>query len=435
MVHPENVANDNYNTKIGIVGLGFVGLPLALLFAEKGFKVTGIDVDNNKIEQLNNGISYLPDIPDSYLQRAVFLGNLVGTTDYDMIKALDVVIVCVPTPLTTYKNPDLSYLQLVGKELAPRIKNGQLIILESSTYPGTTEEVFQPMLENSGLKVGKDFFIGYSPERIDPGNKKYKVDEIPKIVSGITDQCLSKISTLYKKVFKKIVPVSSSRVAEFTKLLENSYRFINISFINEMAMLCDEMEINLWEAVAAANTKPYGFTPFYPGPGAGGHCIPVDPLYLVWKSNHYGIDSKMIRLSDEINDQISNYIVKNITNFLSEKEEKKVLVYGVTYKKDIDDVRESPAIKIISQLHLNGIGVSYHDPYVSKIKVGNKSYSSVNLTKTVLSETNCVLILTDHSEIPLENILEHAELVYDVRNVTNGLSGKAKIIRLGGGGQ
>nr|WP_309101229.1 nucleotide sugar dehydrogenase [Fredinandcohnia onubensis] len=418
---------------VGIIGLGFVGLPLSLLFAEKGFKVIGIDNDKTKIEKLNNGKSYLPDIKDQELLEVITAGKLMGTSDYDIIKTLDVIIVCVPTPLSSYKTPDLSYLVTVGKELAPRIKKGQLIILESSTFPGTTQEVFQPILEKSGLKAGKDFYLAYSPERIDPGNKQYKVTEISKIVSGVSDNCLQKIGELYKKVFQKIVPVSSTQVAEFTKLLENAYRFINISFINELAILSDAMEIDLWEAIEAANTKPYGFTPFYPGPGIGGHCIPVDPLYLAWKSNQCGFDNKMIQLSDEINDLTIDYIVQKIVKVLFDNNGKKVLIYGVTYKKDINDIRESPAIKIFQLLQQVGIEVSYHDPFVPEMKIGEHKYTSTPLTETTLQQSDCVLILTDHSTIPINKILDHGRLVYDARNVTSGIKSKAKIIRFGGG--
>ncbi|MEH7384979.1 nucleotide sugar dehydrogenase [Bacillus sp. JJ1521] len=433
VIHDNCDAKENAIVTVGIIGLGFVGLPLSLLFADNGFKVIGIDSDESKIEKLNNGVSYLPDITNQELQEVITTSKIKGTVDYDIVETLDVIIVCVPTPLTSYKTPNLSYLKTVGEELAPRIRKGQLIILESSTFPGTTKEVFQPILEKNGLKAGEDFFLAYSPERIDPGNKHYKVSEVPKIVSGVSSNCLQKICNLYKKVFQKIVPVSSTQIAEFTKLLENAYRFINISFINELAILSDTMEIDLWEAINAASTKPYGFTPFYPGPGIGGHCIPVDPLYLAWKSNQCGFDNKMIRLSDEINDLMIDYIVQKIKNLLFDKSSKRVLIYGVTYKKDINDIRESPAIKIMHLLLQLGIEVSYHDPYVPEMNISECKYTSISLTENTLQQSDCVVILTDHSNIPLDKILGHANLVYDVRNVTNRLKSKAKVIRFGGG--
>ncbi|MEH7380608.1 nucleotide sugar dehydrogenase [Bacillus sp. JJ1533] len=434
MVNQDNSdAKQSSIVTVGIVGLGFVGLPLSLLFADNGFKVIGIDSDESKIEKLNNGISYLPDIKDQELQEVIKGGKLTGTVDYDIVKSLDVIIVCVPTPLTSYKTPNLSYLKTVARELAPRIRKGQLIILESSTFPGTTKEVFQPLLEKDGLKAGEDFFLAYSPERIDPGNKKYKVSEIPKIVSGVSSNCLKKICNLYKKIFQNIVPVSSTEIAELTKVLENAYRFINISFINELAILSDTMKIDLWEAIDAASTKPYGFTPFYPGPGIGGHCIPVDPLYLAWKSSQYGFYNKMIGLSDEINDLMINYMVQQIQKLLFDKNKKRVLIYGVAYKKDINDIRESPAIKIIQSLQQLGFEVSYHDPYVPEINIKEYKYTSTPLTENTLQQSDCVVILTDHSNMPLQIILNHASLVYDVRNVTSGLRSKAKIIRFGGG--
>ncbi|MEH7223820.1 nucleotide sugar dehydrogenase [Bacillus sp. JJ1566] len=434
MVNQDNCdAEEGAKATLGIVGLGFVGLPLSLLFVDNGFKVIGIDSDETKIEKLNNGVSYLPDITNQELQEVITAGKLIGTGDYNIVESLDVIIVCVPTPITSYKTPNLSYLKTVGEELAPRIRKGQLIILESSTFPGTTKEVFQPILEKNGLKAGEDFFLAYSPERIDPGNDKYKVSEIPKIVSGVSANCLQKICNLYKNVFQKIVPVSSTQIAEFTKLLENAYRFINISFINELAILCDTMEIDLWEAIDAASTKPYGFAPFYPGPGIGGHCIPVDPLYLAWKFNQCGFDNKMIRLSDEINDQMIGYIIQQIQKLLVDKSRKRVLIYGVAYKKDINDIRESPAIKIIPLLQQLGLEVSYHDPYVPEMNIQECKFTSTPLTNNTLQQSDCVVILTDHTNLPIHKILEYASLVYDVRNVTSGLKGKAEIIRFGGG--
>jgi UDP-N-acetyl-D-glucosamine dehydrogenase len=422
--------------KIGIIGLGYVGLPLSLLFLEKGFQVVGIDLDQYKIKELNEVHCYLSDIIDCDLKGALSQERFIATSDYNVVKELDVIIICVPTPLAADLTPDLSYLQNVGNALNSNISKGQLVILESSTYPGTTREVLQPLLEQSGLKVGEDIFLGYSPERIDPGNKAFRIEEIPKVVSGVTEKCKSHIKDLYSQVFEKVVSVSSTEVAELTKLLENTYRFINISFINEFAILCDTLNIDVWETIQAAKTKPYGFSAFYPGPGIGGHCIPVDPLYLSWKAKQSDFKSRFIALSACMNQYISNYIVKQVTNqvlTMKRLEESNILIYGVTYKKDIHDVRESPALRIIQTLQQKGIKTSYHDPYVPELTVGDTKMNSITLSDQVLENADCVVILTDHSNIPVKQLLNKTKFVYDTRNVTRGLSGNAKVIRLGGG--
>lgn len=418
--------------KVGIIGLGYVGLPLALLFVSKNFEVIGIDANQSKVDSLNNCTSYIPDIKDSDLKNAVKSGKLCVSTDYKKIEDADVIIICVPTPLNSNHTPDLQYLISVGNQLYSHLKQGQLVILESSTYPGTTKNVLLPILEKSNLVVGKEFYLGYSPERIDPGNESLPVSKIPKVVSGITELCKDRVSEIYSEIFENIVLVSSTEAAELTKLLENTYRFINISFINELAILCDKLSLNVWEIIRAADSKPYGFSPFYPGPGIGGHCIPVDPLYLQWVAKQYGQDSEFITISDQLNHKIIQYIAQSIKDLLP-KENASVLIYGAAYKKNINDARESSIFPLIKYFESWGISVSYHDPFVPAIVAENKKYQSMPLTKELLSNSDCVLLLTDHSEIPLEKIMNYATLIYDTRNITEGKSGKAKIIRLGGG--
>lgn len=420
--------------KIGVIGLGYVGLPLALLFVKKGFEVVGIDIDQNKIGKLKKATSYIPDVDDHELEEATLSGRFSASSNYQSVESLDVIIICVPTPLTSTHTPDLSYLYGVGKLLVPYLKKGQLVILESSTYPGTTRKELLPVLEKSGLQVGLDFFLAYSPERIDPGNKVFSVEQIPKIISGVSEKCRDNIYNLYSQIYDQVVIVSSPEAAELTKLLENTFRFINISFINEFAMLCDKLHLNAWEIIEAANTKPYGFTAFYPGPGIGGHCIPIDPIYLLWTAKQHGTNSKFIELSDQLNQYIVFYIVNQITKLFPHKNSR-VLIYGAAYKKNIDDARESAIFPIIRILEKSNVHVSYHDPFIPEITVDGKKMKSIPLTETQLQEVDCILILTDHSQIPIQKILDHANLVYDTRNVTNNLSGKAKVIRLGGGMQ
>lgn len=428
--------NEPHSSKvICVIGLGYVGLPLALLFAKKKMNVIGLDLVEEKVKMLNNGQSYLPDVQDDEIQKALNEGFFTATTDYEAVKKAEVIVICVPTPLTDYGTPDLSYLQSVSMTLASLLQKDQLVILESSTYPGTTKEVLQPILEKSNLKAGRDFFLAYSPERIDPGNKQFKeVDKIPKIVSGVSPQCKQTVFDFYNQVFDQVVLVSTPEVAEFTKLLENSYRFINISFINELAIMCDQLGIDLWESIEAASTKPYGFVPFYPGPGIGGHCIPVDPLYLAWKGTRANVDNKFIHLADEINHTIEKYVISQIETFLGgDLQNKAILLYGIAYKKDIDDYRESPALFILHSLTDKGAKVSFHDPFISEVVAAGERIQSVNLNVEILSKSDLVVILTDHSALPVQMILDHSKLVYDTRNVTRNFKGNAKVFRLGGG--
>ncbi|WP_156290533.1 nucleotide sugar dehydrogenase [Oceanobacillus salinisoli] len=423
------------HTRVGVVGLGFVGLPLALLLNKKGFHVTGIDINDKKINSLVKGTSYIDDIPNESIKNALDSGKFTVTKNYESVQSLDAIIICVPTPLTKYKTPDLSYIQDVAYNLYPRLTKGQLVILESSTFPGTTKEILKPILEKSNLRVGVDIFLCYSPERIDPGNKDTEVEAVPKVISGVTKACSSKIEELYSQIFNHTVSVSSTEVAEFSKLLENSFRYVNISFINEMALLSDGLNIDLWEVIDAASTKPYGFTPFYPGPGIGGHCIPVDPIYLSWKAKQAGIQTNFIDLSDRINTQLTEYLTSQLIKNLSVQnlQNKNILLYGLAYKKDISDYRESPSISIMKELLEMGANVSFHDPFVSKIDINGQEFQSVELTKDTLQQNDCIVILTDHSEIPLDLIIENSSLIYDTRNITKNYKEKRNIIRFGSG--
>ncbi|WP_242221194.1 nucleotide sugar dehydrogenase [Bacillus cereus group sp. BfR-BA-01380] len=430
---PKNINFQSGKLKIGVIGLGYVGLPLALLFTQKGFQVLGIDIDQNKIESLAKGISYILDIQDEYLNQLITNGDFRVSSNYHDLKDFDVIIICVPTPLSADNTPDLSYLQTTGKKLIPWLKKDQLIILESSTYPGTTREVIQPLLEKSGLTIGKDLYLAYSPERVDPGNRAFLLEEIPKVVSGVTDSCLKNIYDLYCQIFKKVIPVSSTEVAEMTKILENSFRFINISFINEIAILCDTLKINVWEVIDAAKTKPFGYTPFFPGPGIGGHCIPIDPLYLQWKVKQNGFDTQFINLSHQINQSIPHYVVNQVQRLIQDKENPSILIYGVTYKKDINDLRESPAYPIIENLKALGTIVYYHDPYVNEINIAGQKMVSVPLNDQLYQKIDCIIILVDHTQIPIHEMMEKAKIIYDTRNITQGLSGKAKVFLLGAG--
>ncbi|MFM9281222.1 nucleotide sugar dehydrogenase [Paenibacillus jiagnxiensis] len=432
-----NMYPDHSNEQIAIIGLGFVGLPLAMLLVHKGFKVIGIDIDITKINNLNEGKSLSPDIDGKEVKELVSAGQLTVTTDYDRVKDADIIIIAVPTPLGEDQNPELSYLESVGRALSPRIQKGQLIILESSSFPGTTRDILMPLLKTSGLQIGRDVHLAYSPERIDPGNKDFSLAQIPKVVSGLTEKCADHVFRFYSKVFDQVFKVSSLEVAELSKLLENTYRLINISFMNEFAQLCDELQIDAWEVINASSTKPYGFQAFYPGPGIGGHCIPVDPLYLQWKAKQSGFQSRFITLAHIMNEQISNYIADQIKEHLSCEADLKdvnILIYGVTYKKDTSDIRESPALSLIRVLLNWGASIHYHDPYIPEFSLDGLKYSSEPFTDDIFEKTDCVLIATDHSQIPIEHILEKSKFVYDTRNVTKDLSGKANVVRFGGGG-
>jgi len=428
-----------------VIGLGYVGLPLALLLVEKGFVVYGIDVDERKVNRLISRSSYLPDVRDDQIAAAMDSGRFHPGTEMAKAGEGDAVIICVPTPLTSYHTPDHSYLQSAARSVGEHLRQGQTIILESSTYPGTTREVLVPMLEQtSGLRAGKDFHVGYSPERIDPGNSRYTVEQIPKLVSGLTVGCAERVEEIYSRVFQRIVLVSRLEIAEMAKIVENSHRLVNISFVNELAWICEKMDIDVWEVIDAAATKPFGFTAYYPGPGIGGHCIPVDPLYLQWKAKAYGAESRFIALSDQLNRSIPQLVADKVFELLRASDEKGqtgetarqplIVIYGVAYKKDVNDVREAPALELIEILTSRGAAVVYHDPYVDRIEVSGHRFSSVELTDDLLQAADCVIILTDHTGIPAERIVRNARLVVDTRNATAGVSDSAgHVYRLGSG--
>ncbi|MFZ5470432.1 MAG: nucleotide sugar dehydrogenase [Myxococcota bacterium] len=411
--------------KVGIVGLGYVGLPLGLTFAEAGFPVTGIDLDARKLAALGRGESYLRHISAERVARAQKEKRFSATSTFARAGELDCVVICVPTPLTAAREPDLSFIEKSGQALAPHVRKGQLYVLESTTYPGTTEEVLRPLLEGNGLRVGRDFHLAFSPEREDPGNGKFDTRTIPKVVGGCTPSCLEAAQTLYGAALAQVVPVSSTRVAELAKLLENIFRCVNIALVNELKMLCDRMGIDVWEVIHAASTKPFGFMPFHPGPGLGGHCIPIDPFYLTWKARSFDFQTKFIELAGEVNAQMPLYVVQRTMEALNTHKKAlhgaKLLVLGVAYKKDVDDMRESPSLKVIRLLEERGAGVDYHDPYVPELMAGHgilRPMRSVSLGAEPLSHYDAVLILTDHSGIDYAEVASHARLVIDTRNAT-----------------
>ncbi|MET3506871.1 nucleotide sugar dehydrogenase [Halalkalibacter oceani] len=405
------------NTKIAIIGLGYVGLPLAMLFASKDYPVIGIDIDQSKVEKIKSGKSYLSDLSDQEVEAFMKTGRVDVTSDFSRAKEAEAILLCVPTPLREHKYPDLSYLQTAISTLLPHLQKGQLLVLESSTFPGTTEEVMLEMVEKAGFAVGEDLFIGYSPERIDPGNHMYTLGQIPKVVSGVTDKCLKKVTSIYGAAFETLVPVSSPKVAEMTKILENAQRLINISFMNEMAQICHGLDIDIWEVIQAASTKPYGFTPYYPGPGIGGHCIPVDPLYLKWKANNANMPTTFIDLAKDVNDAQPRYIMKRIEELIGEPaEEKSVLLIGMTYKRDVNDIRESMSVPVMAHVIGKGYQADYYDPYVEEIEINQQMYQSIALEQKVIESYNCVVILTDHSQIDYTALKAHAKLILDTRN-------------------
>lgn len=418
---------ENYIKKlrIAIIGLGYVGLPLAMLFEKKGFEVIGIDCSADKLQNISRGKSYLSDITDEEVKKFSKSKNFKATTKYEEVINVDVCILCVPTPLNIHHEPDMQYIESAIHSISPYIKNGKLIVLESSTYPGTTEEFLLPKLVEKGLLIGTDFFLGYSPERIDPGNSTYELSSIPKLISGVTSECKDRLNMLYSQVFDRTVLVSSPTVAEMTKLLENTQRFINISFMNEMAMLCNSLRINVWEVLEAAETKPFGFTKYTPGPGIGGHCIPVDPLYLSWKAAQQGLESKFINLSKNINDEMPNYVISRLFELLNPDKklsEAKILVVGLTYKKDVNDTRESTSLDIFKELLSHIENVYYFDPYIPEININGKDYLSVSIEEEKLQEYDCVVILTNHSNIDYQHLIKQSRLIFDTRNEIKGVN-------------
>ena len=430
--------------RIGVIGLGYVGLPLIVEFCLKGFNAIGFEVDDKKTSELGAGRSYIVDVTDENLKKCVDNGKLTATTDFSKLGDCDVIIICVPTPLRKTKDPDMSYIMTAGGEIQKYMRRGQLIILESTTYPGTTDEVLLPMFEKQGFKLDEDFLLAFSPERVDPGNPQFQTHNIPKVVGGVSSDSTDVSAFLYSQIVGEVFPVSSARVAEAAKLWENTFRAINIGMANEMAKLCNALGIDTWEVVSAAATKPFGFMPFYPGPGIGGHCIPLDPHYLSWKARQHGFDSQFISLAEQVNSTMPNYVVELATNALNDAKKavngSKILIRGVAYKKDIDDMRESPALSIIDLLRSDGADVYYHNPFVPEVTfdhaytIGDaEPLHNKDLTDELISGSDCVIICTEHSEVDYGRVCELASLVVDTRNALSNEvrnDSKARIVRL-----
>ena len=427
-----------HEARVGIVGLGYVGLPLVLRFGEEHFPVLGFDVDPVKVRKLQAGESYIRHIPAERLRVLIKEKQFEPTTDFQRLAEADCIIICVPTPLTPKKDPDLQYIENTTHAISRTLRKGQLVCLESTTYPGTTEEILLQRFRATGLEAGSDYFLIFSPEREDPGNPKYSTRTIPKVVGGITPDCLEVGTTLYGQVIDRVVPVSSTRAAELVKLLENIYRCVNIALVNELKLLGDRMNIDVWEVIDAASTKPFGFTPFYPGPGLGGHCIPIDPFYLSWKAKEYDFSTRFIQLAGEVNASIPHYVVERIGKALNDRSRSirgsKILILGVAYKKDVDDVRESPALEIMEILQAKGALLSYSDPYIPrlhKMRAYDFSHmSSLPLNEDVLKSQDLVLITTDHSSIDYQWVVDHASTIVDTRNATRRVTrGREKVVK------
>ncbi len=418
---------DDKSAVVGIIGMGYVGLPLMHAFCKAGFRVLGFDVDESKVRVLNEGGSYIKTIDAAMISAHRAAGLFEATADYARIAGADAVLICVPTPLDKFRNPDLSYVENTGRRIGANMRAGQLVVLESTTYPGTTEEVLMPLLEKSGLKCGEDFFLAYSPEREDPGNPKYTAANTPKVV-GATDPVGGEIAARLYSGIVRVVVVSSPAVAEACKILENIYRSVNIALVNELKMLFEKMGIDVWEVIDAAATKPFGFQAFYPGPGLGGHCIPIDPFYLAWKARQYDFTTRFIELAGEINTAMPEYVVNKVAQAISDRGKAlrgaKILLVGMAYKKDVDDMRESPGIRLLDMLVKRGADVAYHDPYIPALpKMRDYAYQmdSVPLSDEVLARQDCVLIVTDHTDIDYERLVERSRVVVDTRNATKAI--------------
>ncbi len=419
---------------VGIVGLGYVGLPLAVAFAGAGFRVVGFDIRQGNVDSVNRGVSYIADVSDDDLSSMVKAGRLEATVDQSRLAEVDAICICVPTPLTPTKDPDLSYIIFESGEISKYLKPGQLVVLESTTYPGTTRQVVMSRLEESGLKCGTDFFLAYSPERVDPGSKEYSVKNTPKIVGGVDPRSTGFARLLYSQIAGSVLPVSSPEVAEMTKIFENVFRGVNIALVNELAHLCEKTGISVWEVIDAASSKPFGYMPFYPGPGIGGHCIPLDPYYLANKAREFDFHTRFIELAAEINEQMPYHVVQRVMEALNNRGRSlkgaRVLVLGVAYKKDVEDTRESPALRIIRLLGEKGAEVSYNDPYVPRLRLPARDMESVELTPATLASIDCIVIATDHSCYDMDKIVAGGRLVFDTRGATRGLEGE-HIARLG----
>ncbi|UCD93493.1 MAG: nucleotide sugar dehydrogenase [Candidatus Zixiibacteriota bacterium] len=418
--------------RVGIIGLGYVGLPLAVEFAEAGFNVTGFDILKEKVKLINSGRSDIDDVPDLRVEQLVKAGKLVATIEPRLLRKMDTVSICVPTPLSKTKDPDVSYILAAVEWVRQNIHKGMLIILESTTYPGTTEDMILPILQESGLKVGRDFYLAFSPERVDPGNVKFTTKNTPRVVGGITPRCTRVAKAFYEQVMGVVVPMSSTRAAEMVKLLENTFRSVNIGLVNEVALMCDRLGINVWEIIDAAASKPFGFMPFYPGPGLGGHCIPIDPHYLSWKLKSLNYYARFIELAGDINSHMPEYVVDRIRRILNEHgksvKNANILILGVTYKRDIKDTRESPALDVIKLLEKEGARLHYNDPYISEIKWDGDSHHSSKLTPALMKKVDLTVVLTDHTSYNYQWIVDNSKLIFDTRNATKMVtSGREKI--------
>lgn len=435
MTYEERIKS--HDITVGVVGLGYVGLPLAVDFASAGFRVIGIDVDESKVDKVNAGKNYIQDVSDSELKGLVDTGKLSATTDFSAIEEIDAISICVPTPLNKLKDPDVSFILNALDEITKYLHDELVIVLESTTYPGTTRELVLPKLSKSGLQVGEDFYLVFSPERVDPGNKTYHTKNTPKVLGGITEECNRLGKLLYEEVIDTIVSVSSTEAAELVKLLENTFRSINIALVNEMAIMAEKLGVDIWEVIDAADTKPFGFMKFYPGPGLGGHCIPIDPHYLAWKMKTLDYKARFIELAGEINTEMPYHVVQLVMDGLNRYKKSvngaKILVLGVAYKKNIDDVRESPALDIIRLLQEKGATVDYYDPFIESIRLDGTVMDSINYSKEMFSEYDCTVLATDHSTFDNDEIVEKSQLVIDTRNALKfkDKNRPDKVIKLG----
>jgi UDP-N-acetyl-D-glucosamine dehydrogenase len=419
--------------RLGVIGLGYVGLPLAVEFGKAGFEVAAIDIDKSRVARLRRGSSYVQDVPDADVRQLVRSGRLRPTTDFSVLRRVDTVNICVPTPLSKQRDPDVSYIVAAAKEVARHVHKGMLVVLESTTYPGTTEELILPLLQESGMKVGRDFFLAFSPERVDPGNPKFTTRNIPKVVGGMTPACTDLACRLYAQRLDRVVPVSSTQVAEMVKLLENTFRSVNIALVNELALMCARLKIDVWEVIEAAGTKPFGFMPFYPGPGLGGHCIPIDPFYLSWKARSAGFEARFIELAGHVNGHMPEHAVDLAAESLNRRglavKGARVLVLGVAYKGGIDDTRESPSLDIMTTLEQRGARVEYSDPHVPTLRFGGRLLKSVAMTPARLRRFDCVVIATAHREFRYGDVVRYAKGIVDTRNALKGRR-SPKIVRL-----
>jgi UDP-N-acetyl-D-glucosamine dehydrogenase len=428
----------NKDARIGILGLGYVGLPLAVVFAEAGFNVTGIDLDSAKVDSLKKGISYIPDVKTEVVERLVNSGRLAATTDFSVLKEMDAVSICVPTPLRQTGDPDMSFIISATEELAKHMHKGMVVVLQSTTYPGTTRELLLPKLgAERGLKVGEDFFLAFSPERVDPGREDFTTKNTPKVMGGITEACGEVATAWYEQAIDVVHRVSSAEAAEMAKLLENTFRMINIGLVNELAMMCERLGVDVWEVIDAAATKPFGFMKFTPGPGLGGHCIPIDPLYLSWKMKSFNYNARFIELASEINTNMPRYVVERVMDALNDRSKalkgSRILVLGVAYKPDVDDVRESPALDVIGLLQNKGADVQYHDPYIPHIHHEKDGWhmDSVNDMMKAVKDSDAVVIVTNHKVYDYDEIVKSAKFVFDSRNATRNIAkGNEKVVRL-----